>query len=100
MKILLVCSSGASSGFIARNIRLAAAARGFEIELDARGDSAIDDYINDIDLLLVAPHLGFIYDDLKEVAEEHNVKIAMIPSESYGTMDGNAIVDFIQEITE
>ena len=100
MKVLLVCSSGASSGFIARNIRQAAVNRNVDLELDARSDSAIDDYINDIDLLLVAPHLSFMYDDLKSYAKENGVHIAIVPKEAYGSMDGNAILDFMLEEME
>ena len=55
--ILLVCGTGASSGFMAKNIRQAAKARNIEIGVKARSDSVVEDYIEDIDLLLVGPHL-------------------------------------------
>lgn len=95
IKVLLVCSSGASSGFIAKNVRDAAKARNVDLDLSARSDSAIDDYIDEIDLLLIAPHLTFMLDDLKPLVEEHHVKMAVVPKEAYGSMDGDAILDCI-----
>ena len=93
--MLLVCSSGASSGFIAKNIRSAAKDKGLNLDIVARSDTAIDDYIEEIDLLLVAPHLSFMVDDLKQYCKDEHVKLAIVPKEAYGNMDGNAIVDFI-----
>lgn len=43
--ILLVCGTGASSGFMAKNIRQAAKARNIEIGVKARSDSVVEDYI-------------------------------------------------------
>ena len=62
--ILLVCGTGASSGFMAKNIRQAAKARNIEIGVKARSDSVVEDYIEDIDLLLVGPHLSYMLQDL------------------------------------
>ena len=47
--ILLVCGSGASSGFMAANIRKAASARGLEWKVTARSESEILNYVEDID---------------------------------------------------
>ena len=49
IRVLLVCGSGASSGFMAGNIRKAAAERGLEISVNARSESEIENYIDDID---------------------------------------------------
>ena len=41
--ILLVCGTGASSGFMAKNIRQAAKARNIEIGVKARSDSVVEE---------------------------------------------------------
>ena len=97
-KILLVCGTGASSGFMAKNIRLAAKARGEEMDVKARSDSVIEDYISEIDLLLVGPHLKYMQKEIEEIAEPHHVPVRIISEEAYGTLDGDAVVDFILEI--
>ena len=93
--ILLVCGTGASSGFMAKNIRQAAKARNIEIGVKARSDSVVEDYIEDIDLLLVGPHLSYMLQDLEDIADPYDVPVRIIPEEAYGSLDGNAVIDFL-----
>ncbi len=92
--ILLVCGSGASSGFMAKAIRGAAKERDLDWSVQARSDSVVEDYIDQIDLLLVGPHLAYMIDDLEEIAEPYDVTVAVIPKEPYGNLDGGAVCDF------
>lgn len=96
-QILLVCGTGASSGFMASNARKAVKERGGNYDILARSDSVIEDYIEEIALLLVGPHLEYMLDDLKEIADPYDVPVMLIPKEIYGSVDGNAILDFIIE---
>lgn len=96
--ILLVCGTGASSGFMAKNVRIAAKEKGLEISVKARGDAEVEDYIEEIDLLLVGPHLKYMVKDLEEIAFPHNVPVKLIPEEAYGSLDGLAVLDFIEKI--
>lgn len=97
-QILLVCGTGASSGFMARNIRQAVKARGLDYDVKARSDSVLEDYIEDISLLLVGPHLDYMLKDLEEIAEPYHVPVRIIPKEAYGSLDGEAVADLITEI--
>lgn len=51
LNVLLVCGSGASSGFMATNMRRAAVARGVEMDIKARSESEIENYVDEIDPL-------------------------------------------------
>ena len=92
--ILLVCGTGASSGFMAKNIRQAAKARNIEIGVKARSDSVVEDYIEDIDLLLVGPHLSYMLHDLEDIADPFGVPVQIITKDAYGDLDGDAVLDF------
>ena len=96
-KVMLACGSGASSGFMAGNARKAASEQNIDIEFFARSDSEIEDYIDEIHLVLIGPHLSYIEEDIKEVAEPYNVPVKIIPQEIYGKMDGPGLVEFAQE---
>ena len=95
-RILLVCGTGASSGFMAKNIRLAAKDRGLDISVKARGDAEVEDYIEDIDCLLVGPNLSYMQADLEDVADPYGVPVRVIPKEAYGSLDGEAVLDFLE----
>lgn len=88
MRILLICGSGASSGFMAANMRKAAKKYGIEATIEARSDSMVDEYIDKIDVLLVGPHLKYMEDVLKEKASKANVPLAIIDNITYGSLDG------------
>lgn len=93
LSVLLVCGSGASSGFMAANIRKAAVARGMEIDIKARGESEIENYIEDIDALLVGPHLAYIIDEIEDVIGGHEVKVLLLKQEYYATLNGDKALD-------
>lgn len=88
MRILLICGSGASSGFMAANMRKAAKKYGIEATIVARSDSMVDEYIDKIDVLLVGPHLKYMEDTLKQKASKYNVPVAIIDDITYGSLDG------------
>lgn len=88
MRILLICGSGASSGFMAANMRKAAKKYGIEATIEARSDSMVDEYLDKIDVLLVGPHLKYMEEALKEKCSKYNIPIAIIDSKTYGSLDG------------
>ena len=95
LRILLVCGSGASSGFMAANIRKAAAARGMDAKVVARGEAEIENYVDEIDVLMVGPHLAYILDEVDEYIGDHPVKVILMKPEYYSTLDGNTAVDHL-----
>lgn len=95
--VLLLCGSGASSGFMAAAARKAAKKAKSDIQFKARSDSEISEHLPGQDLLLVAPHLKYLKDDLSEEAEKAGVKIEIIPQEIYGALDGAGLLKFAQE---
>lgn len=99
-EVLIVCGAGASSGFLARNVRIALKKRGLENEYSviARSDSELEEYIDEIDMLLIGPHLKYLYPEEKKYCEEHgNIPVYVIDQKTYGGLNGEAIVDFIVE---
>ncbi len=99
-QVLLVCGTGASSGFMASNARKAAKDLGVDLTFIARSDSLVEDYIEDSVLLMVGPHLGYMLDELKEITDEYDVPIAVIEEEIYGELDGEGLVKQATTILE
>ena len=95
LNVLLVCGSGASSGFMAANIRKAAKARGLEISVVARSESEIESYVDEINALMVGPHLAYILDEIDEYTHGLPVKVILMKKEYYSTLDGDAALDHL-----
>ncbi len=95
LNVLLVCGSGASSGFMAANIRKAAAAGGVEITVNAKSESEIENYIEEIDCLMVGPHLAYLLDEVDEITGDAKVKVALMKPEYYATLNGEKALEHI-----
>ena len=91
--VLLVCGSGASSGFMAANMRKAAAARGIEITVNARSESTVEDHVEEIDCLMIGPHLAHLKQEMEERCEGYDVKVAIIEKDAYAHLNGDKALD-------
>lgn len=100
LSVLLVCGSGASSGFMAANMRKAAKAKGLDIDIKARSESEIENYVDEIDALMVGPHLAYILDDIDDYVGDADVKVIFMKGEYYSTLDGAKAIDHLLEEME
>lgn len=95
LNVLLVCGSGASSGFMAANMRKAAKEKGLEIDIKARSESEIESYIDEIDALMVGPHLAYILDEVEEYTHGTDVKVLLMKGEYYSMLDGEKAIEHL-----
>lgn len=95
LRVLLVCGSGASSGFMAANIRKAAKERTLDINVTARSEAEIENYIDEIDALMIGPHLAYLLDEIDEIIHGAPVKAILMKPEYYSTLDGNKALDHL-----
>lgn len=95
LNVLLVCGSGASSGFMAANMRKAAKKAGLDYKIQARSEAELNDYANDIDVLMVGPHLKSEFEALQKSVPDRVVTILMKP-DYYSILDGAAAVEHIK----
>lgn len=97
-RVLIVCGAGASSGFMAKNIRQELKKRNLTEEYSflARSDAELEEYIEEIDMLLLGPHLKYMYESMKKYCDGYNVPVYVIDQKAYGMLDGGAIVDFVE----
>lgn len=93
LNVLLVCGSGASSGFMAANIRKAAAKKNLEIDIKARGEAEIENYIDEIDALMIGPHLAYILDEIEDYIGDNDVKVILMKADYYSTLDGDKALE-------
>lgn len=95
IRVLLVCGSGASSGFMAANMRKEAAKKGLDMEIKARSEAEIENYVDDIDALMVGPHLAYILDDVEDYVGDAKVKVILMKGEYYSTLNGEKALEHL-----
>lgn len=95
--VLLVCGSGASSGFMAVNIRKAAKKRGLEMSVTARSEAEIPNYIDDVDVIMVGPHLKYLVNEISNKYGDKNVTVLLMKPSYYSLLNGEAALDDLLE---
>ncbi|MDN6622064.1 MAG: hypothetical protein L0K87_09000, partial [Lactococcus sp.] len=98
--VLLICGSGASSGFMAAAIRKAAKKRKLHLSVKAASESQLDDRINETDYLLIGPHLSYMLAEFQEQTKDKPIKAIVIPQTIYGTLNGEKALDLILEMED
>lgn len=98
LRILLCCGAGISSGMLAQRARKAGKKDGIDVTVDAKPESQVNDYLSKADVLLLAPHYEVELDKFKKLAQLHNVKVAVIPRDIYGMIDGEALIKYAQNL--
>ena len=93
IRILLACGIGASTGFMAANMRKAAKAQGLDVKINAVSKSQVMEYADKIDILLLGPHFAAEVSKYQEELKDHNVKVSSIDPDYYASLDGESILE-------
>jgi PTS system cellobiose-specific IIB component len=97
-RICLICGSGASSAFLAINVRKAAEKIGLDVVVENRPESEFKKTLREFDSVLIAPHLEFILKDFHLSVDEYCQDVQVIPFYIYGTLDGSLILSLLQDV--
>lgn len=92
IRILLACGVGASTGFMAANMRKVAKKKGLEVKVSAVSKSQVMEYADKIDILLLGPHFSSEVPKYQEELKNNNVKVASIDPDAYAALDGEKII--------
>ncbi|RAX22843.1 MULTISPECIES: PTS sugar transporter subunit IIB [Actinomyces] len=98
IRVLLVCGTGASSGFMAANMRKAVAAHGYNIKVTARSESEIENFINETDVVMIGPHLSYVFDDIDSFVGDADVTAILMRPEYYSSLDGEAAIQHLVDV--
>ena len=98
-RVLVVCGGGASSGFLAQNMRKAAKQAGVEMTVEARSETEVGEYADRIEVLLIGPHLAYMEDKLRAQVEPRGIKVALLSHRIYGRLDGAGAFKLVQDLT-
>ena len=92
MKIMLCCNAGMSTSLLVQKMQKEVAARGEDIAIEARPMNEAMDHINEADVILLGPQIGYAKADF-EKAVEGRIPVTVIPMADYGRMNAPKILD-------
>jgi PTS system cellobiose-specific IIB component len=98
LNVLLVCGSGASTGFMAAKLRKEAAKRGLDWEITARSETELESFDDEIHCVMLGPHLAYLLEELKERYKGKDIKVAVMEKRYYSILDGAEALKHIQSL--
>ena len=100
VRILLACGIGASTGFMAANMRKLAKERGITADIHAVSKSEVMEHADKIDVLLLGPHFSGEVPFYTEKLEPYGVKVMSINPTYYASFDAEGIIDDALKLLE
>ena len=93
--VYVVCGVGASSGFIAKAIRNAAAKRGISMKVKAASQSTIEDFFDEADAIMIGPHFAHLAEEAKELTSEGGPAVFLMHEDYFKSLNGEAALDHL-----
>ena len=79
---------------MAAKMRVAARNRDIELDVKARSESEVVNFIGDVDAIMIGPHLSVWYEDMKNRYSE-NCTVILMKKEYYSKLDGDKAIDHL-----
>lgn len=95
MKAIILCSWGATSSSLAKNVNDAAKKRNIDIEVDAGSTIDFKKKADEYDVALLEPQVRHLKNEIEEIGKKHNVKVDLIDMQAFATFDGEKVLDQI-----
>ena len=100
LNILFVCAGGISTSFLEQRTKQAFDHRGVEATIKAHSAGDIDDRLEGVDVVLMAPQVSYMQQELEDICAQQGVKFAAIPMMVYGQMNGEAVCDMVLKLIQ
>lgn len=98
LKVLLICSMGASTAVLCEKIKAAAKEENVDLEIWATALSMSGDEIGKADLILLGPQVRYMKNKVSKEADGKPVEA--IDMQTYGKLDGKKVFELIKEMRE
>lgn len=96
IRVLLICSQGASTAVLCERIKQAAADKGREIDIHATAIARAEEDMGEADVILLGPQVRYMLNKVK--GQAGGKPVAAIDMQSYGAIDGEKVFEQIVEL--
>ena len=94
IKIRLFCAAGMSTSLLVNKIKAAAKEKGLEADIEAAGETKMNEETDGIDVALLGPQIRYKLSAAKKICDPKGVPVDVIPMTDYGTMNGKKVLEF------
>jgi len=98
MNILLCCCAGMSTSLLVSKMKKSALEQNLDYRIWAIPIESVNKEIGQADVLLLGPHLRYLYHDIKQLGDKKGIPVAVIDMAHYGTFRGADVLRAAEEI--
>ena len=96
MRIIVICSAGASSTFVATRLRRAAKSAGIDLDASPSPLASTGELLGSADAVLLGSHLGEAIDGVRAQARKHGVPVAVLPADIAQDREGLRTLEIVR----
>ncbi len=97
-KILLVCSAGISTSILVSKMKRAAQDQGIDVSIQVKSITGVKDVIQDMDIVLLAPQIGYEQKKLQELAGD--IPVEKVDVRDFGILNGEGVLREAMKVLE
>ena len=90
--VILVCQHGASTDLLSEKMDEAAKEQGIDMIVNAYPYNKLDQYIDEADIVLLAPQVRFKKNFFEEQYSDKDIQFLVIDTVDYGMLNGKSVV--------
>jgi len=94
IKIILLCAMGMSTSIFVEKMKKITKNNNLDIEISSASEFEIDNYIEDVDIVLLAPQVSFMEEEVRELCELNGKKMSVIPMGIYGMINEDEVLEY------
>jgi PTS system cellobiose-specific IIB component len=98
MNILLCCAAGMSTSLLVTKMDKSVQEHGTNHKIWAVAGDAVQNHIDQADILLLGPQVRYLLPKLKKLGQEKGIPVDVINSVHYGTCNGGEVVKFAEQL--
>ncbi|MFD1412191.1 PTS sugar transporter subunit IIB [Oceanobacillus jeddahense] len=93
LKIIILCSWGATSSQLAKKVEQAAEKRELDVEVYAGGTGEFKQKASEYDVALLEPQVRHLKKEVTKIGEQNDVPVELVDQRAFALMDGDKVLD-------
>lgn len=98
IKIRLYCNAGMSTSLLVEKMKAIALEEGLDVNIEALPIHRIGEGIEDVDVVLLGPQVGYMLKKTKTIYEKSNIPVEVIPMKDYGMCNGANVLAYARTL--
>ncbi|RFA32207.1 PTS sugar transporter subunit IIB [Virgibacillus dokdonensis] len=98
IKLIILCSWGATSSQLAKKVQDAAEKRGLSVTVDAGGTGEFKQKASNYNVALLEPQVRHLKKEVTKTAEQYDIPVDLVDQRAFALMDGDKVLDQVLKL--